>query len=199
MSKVRENVDFHEGDLDAPAEGDFAPYVIFTQLKEAGPYIYAGWVDAIDDRMALQFGCEHYGQDQACVSVWAIPRAAISGTTAEYPASAETGPPRAFEVFTQKQSGDQHIAGGSVEAVSPAEAIAAARKAVAAADAAHSIWVVPRDRIAATSRGDVIWRMTSQDYRMARGYAADVRRKWEEVRARKDLEEYERDDLEEAF
>jgi len=199
MSKVRENIDFTEGDLEAPAEGDFAPYVIFTQLKESGPHIYAGWVDAIDDRMALQFGREHYGQDQACVSVWAIPKAAISGTTGEYPASPETGPRRAFEVFTQQRSGDQHVAGGSVEAASPAEAIVAARKGVAGAEAAHTIWVVPRDRIATTNRGDVIWRMTDQDYRMARGYAADVRRKWEEVRAQRDLEEYEKDDLEEAF
>jgi 1,2-phenylacetyl-CoA epoxidase PaaB subunit len=199
MSKVRENIGFNEGDLETPAEGDFAPYVIFTQLREGGPYIYAGWVDAIDDRMALQFGCEHYGQDQECVSVWAIPRSAISGTTGEHPASDEQGPRRPFEVFTQKRSGDQHIAAGSVEAASGAEAIAAARETLIGAEASHSIWVVPRDRIAATSRGDVIWRMTSQDYRMARGYAADVRKKWEQVRARRDLEEYEKDDLEEAF
>ena len=199
MSKIRENIDFTEGDLEAPAEGDFAPYVIFTQLKESGPHIYAGWVDATDDRMALQFGREHYGQDQACVSVWAIPRPAISGSTGEYPASAEPGPRRSFEVFTQKRSGDQHVAAGSVEAASGAEAIAAARELLAGSEPPHCIWVVPRDRIASTSRGDVIWRMTDQDYRMARGYAADVRRKWEEVRARRDLEEYEKDDLEEMF
>jgi 1,2-phenylacetyl-CoA epoxidase PaaB subunit len=199
MSKVRENIEFNEGDLEAPAEGDFAAYVIFTQLKESGPHIYAGWVDAIDDRMALQFGCEHYGQDQACVGVWAIPKTAISGTTGEYPASEEAGPRRAFEVFTQNRSGDQHIEAGSVEAASGAAAIAAARTSITGADAAHTIWAVPRDRIAATKRGDVIWRMTSQDYRMARGYAADVRRKWEQVRAQQDLREYEKDDLKETF
>jgi 1,2-phenylacetyl-CoA epoxidase PaaB subunit len=199
MSKLRENIDFTEGDLATPAEGDFAPYVIFTQLREGGPFIYAGWVDAIDDRMALQFGREHYGQDQQCVGVWAIARSAISGTGGEYPASDEEGPRRPFEVFTQQRSGDQHVAAGSIDAASGVEAIAAAREAVTGGEPPHSIWVVPRDLIAATKRGDVIWRMTSQDYRMARGYAADVRRKWEEVRARQDLEEYERDDLKEAF
>jgi hypothetical protein len=59
--------------------------------------------------------------------------------------------------------------------------------------------VVPRDRIAATSKGDVIWRLTDQDYRMARGYAADVREKWEKIRTRRDLEEYKKDDLKESF
>jgi hypothetical protein len=34
---------------------------------------------------------------------------------------------------------------------------------------------------------------------MARGYAADVREKWEKIRARRDLEVYEKDDLTESF
>ncbi len=60
-------------------------------------------------------------------------------------------------------------------------------------------WVVPRDEISATGEDDVIWRYTSQDYRMARGYAASVRKKWEQVRAEKDISEYEKDDLREMF
>ena len=80
MSKRRQEVEIVEGDLTSAAEGDFGAYVIFTQLKATGPHIYAGWVDAIDDDMALLFGREHYGQDQACVSVWAIPRSSIAGT-----------------------------------------------------------------------------------------------------------------------
>ncbi|MHC4718529.1 MAG: hypothetical protein ACYS5V_16285, partial [Planctomycetota bacterium] len=175
MSKVRQNIDIREGDLEAPAEGDFAPYVIFTQLAEGGPYVYAGWVDAIDDEMALQFGREHYGQDRECVSLWAIPRPAIAGTSKEYPPSAEGGPTRPFEVFTQQRCGDQHIGAGSVEAHCSESALRAAAEKLPPGAAPHSIWVVPRDRIAATSKGDVIWRLTSQDYRMARGYASEVR------------------------
>jgi hypothetical protein len=34
---------------------------------------------------------------------------------------------------------------------------------------------------------------------MARGYAADVREKWEKIRTRRDLEEYKKDDLKESF
>ena len=199
MSKLRQNIEISEGDLETPAEGDFAPYVIFTQLTEGGPHVYAGWVDAVDDRMALQFGREHYGQDQKCVGLWAIPRPAISGTGQEYPASDEDGPRRTFEVFTQKRSGDQHIGAGSVEATNGKAALRAAQRELTGDDIPHRIWVVPRDRIAATDKGDLIWRLTDQDYRMARGYAADVREKWEKIRARRDLEEYEKDDLKERF
>jgi 1,2-phenylacetyl-CoA epoxidase PaaB subunit len=199
MSKLRQNIEISEGDLETPAEGDFAPYVIFTQLTEGGPHVYAGWVDAVDDRMALQFGREHYGQDQKCVGLWAIPRPAIAGTGREYPTSSEDGPRRTFEAFTQKRSGDQHIGTGSVEAANSEAALQAARRKFSDADTPHSIWVVPRDLIAATSEGDVIWRLTDQDYRMARGYAADVREKWEKIRARRDLEVYEKDDLKETF
>ena len=199
MSKLRQNIEISEGDLESPAEGDFAPYVIFMQLTEGGPHVYAGWVDAVDDRMALQFGREHYGQDQKCVGLWAIPRPAISGTGREYPTSNEDGPRRTFEVFTQKRSCDQHIGAGSVEAANSEAALRAAQQELTGDDIPHRIWVVPRDRIAATDKGDVIWRLTDQDYRMARGYASDVREKWETIRARRDQEEYEKDDLKEMF
>jgi 1,2-phenylacetyl-CoA epoxidase PaaB subunit len=199
MSRLRDNVDTTGGDLETPAENDLAPYVIFTQLTEGGPHVYAGWVDAVDERMALQFGREHYGQDQKCTSVWAIPRPAIAGTGEEYPASREVGPARTYEVFSQKRSGDQHVGVGRVEATSSAAALDAAQQQLCGGEIPHCIWVVPCDRIAATDKGDVIWRLTSQDYRMARGYAADVRDKWEKVRAQKDLEEYEKDDLKEVF
>jgi len=198
MSKIRQDVELVEGDIESPAEGDFAPYVIFTRLTEKGPHIYAGWVDAIDDAMALQFAREHYGQDQKCVNIWAIPRPAISGTEAEYSASDEKGTVRPFEVFAQRHAGDQHVHVGSVEATAGADALLRARQQFGDTGP-HSLWVVPLDRIAATGKDDVIWRHTSQDYRMARGYSASVREKWRKIRAEKDVTEYEQDDLKEMF
>ena len=65
MSKLREELDIIEGDLSTPPEGDLAPYVVFTQLTRGGPYIYAGWIDACDDAMAIQFAREHYGREVA--------------------------------------------------------------------------------------------------------------------------------------
>ena len=198
MSKLRQDVELVEGEIESPAEGDFAPYVIFTRLTDNGPHIYAGWVDAVDDAMALQFAREHYGQDQKCVNIWAIPQPALSGTETAFPTSDVEGAVRPFEVFAQSKAGGQHINVGSVEAATSADALLRARQQFGDSGA-HSIWVAPRDRIVATKKGDVIWRYTSQDYRMARGYSASVREKWQKIRAEKDLTEYERDDLQEMF
>ena len=196
MSKLRQDVALVEGELETPVEGDLASYVIFTQLTDNGPHIYAGWLDAADDGMAIQFACEHYGQDQECVGVWAIPRDAIAGTEAQYAPGPDDGSTRPFEVFVQAKAGDLYKSAGSVEATGSESALDTARQSHGNA---NGIWVVPRDRITATREGDMIWRYTSQDYRMARGYSAAVREKWQTIRAERDLREYEKDDLREMF
>jgi ring-1,2-phenylacetyl-CoA epoxidase subunit PaaB len=66
--------------LDAPEERDAQPYEVFIQLRRGQPHVHAGTLDAVDDEMALQFAREHYGQDQACVHIWVVPRAAMRGT-----------------------------------------------------------------------------------------------------------------------
>ncbi len=196
MSKLRQNVTFVDGDIETPAEGDLASYVVFTQLTKGGPHIYAGWLDAVDDAMAIQFACEHYGQDQKCVGVWAIPRETIAGTEAEYDPGGDDGTTRPFEIFVQDKAGDLYKSAGNVEAPGSKSALAAA---LHAGGSANGTWVVPRDRIVATDEDDMIWRYTSQDYRMARGYSAAVREKWQTIRAERDLREYEKDDLREMF
>ena len=60
--------------------------------------------------------------------------------------------------------------------------------AVAATSATH-----------ATAEGDVIWRSPDQSYRLARGYAKDVKEKWIAIRNRNDYEQYAEDDLEKTF
>jgi ring-1,2-phenylacetyl-CoA epoxidase subunit PaaB len=69
-----------EADLKAPPEGDLKPFEVFVQLLRGKPHVHAGTVDAADAAMALQFAREHYGQDQACVHLWVVPRDAMTGT-----------------------------------------------------------------------------------------------------------------------
>ncbi len=198
MSKLREQVREINGDIDSPPEGDLKPYVIFTQLAPKTPHIYADWLDAVDDAMALQFAREHYGQDQECVNIWAIPRSTIAATEPEFPASTQEGPSRTFQIFVQQQRGRQRVSAGTIDATSAELALRAA-VAQAAETRPHSVWVVPRPNIAATDESDIIWRLTDQTYRLARGYSTEVRTKWEKIRAERDLKEYERDDLKESF
>ena len=197
MSKIREQFQKPpDTPLAAQPTGDLKPYVIFTQLKNSGPHIYAGWLEAADDDMAMAFAREHYGQDQECVNIQAISREHITSSDGLYSSThSATG---TFMVFTQKRAGDLWIGAGTVDAAKPQAAIDATRTSIKSAKVAHAVWVVPTDRIIST-HGDLIWRYTDQSYRMARGYGREVRAKWIAFRDEKQLAEYEKDDLQEAF
>ncbi len=81
MSRLRDQLELpKEGELRVPTEGDLEPFEVFVQLQRGKPHIHAGTIDAADAVMALQFAREHYGQDQACVHIWVVPRAAMLGT-----------------------------------------------------------------------------------------------------------------------
>ncbi|MCA9290482.1 MAG: hypothetical protein KDA25_05100, partial [Phycisphaerales bacterium] len=123
MSKIRTNLTMPTTEL-APAEGDLRGYVVFTQLRAGGPFIYAGWLDAADDEMALVFAKEHYGQDQKCTHIWAAPRERIGGLRENADAAHEAvGADRAYQIFTQAAAGDAYQSSERVTATSAASAI----------------------------------------------------------------------------
>lgn len=130
MSKLRESFNVETGELKTPPEPDYKAYEVFIQLTRGQPHVHAGTVDAVDDKMALEFARKHYGRDQECVHMWVVSRDAMLGTHYE---------------------------------------------------------------------NDIIWPLTNQDYRLARGYAKDVRQKWEAVRARAEVDEYQKEDIREMF
>ena len=196
MSKIREQFTAPPPEpLQVEPTGDLKPYVIFTQLRANGPYIYAGWLEAADDEMAMAFAKEHYGQDQECVNLQAIRRTDITSSDGLFTGTNASG---SFSVYTQKKAGDLWLSAGTIESAKPQAALDAARKSIKQATTAHAIWVVPTDRIIST-HNDLIWRHTDQSYRLARGYGREVRAKWIAFRDEKQLAEYEKDDLAEAF
>lgn len=199
MSKIREQFEKPpEKPLDVEPTGDLKPYVIFTQIKANGPYIYAGWLEAADDEMAMAFAKEHYGQDQECVNIQAIRREHLTSSDGLYEF---TGTKGNYVVYTQKKAGDLWIGSISprtIEADTPMDAIEKARSAIRQAANAHVVWAVPEQHVIGT-HGDLIWRHTDQNYRLARGYGREVRAKWAAIRDEQKLAEYEKDDLQEAF
>ncbi len=198
MSKFRQAPTVTAADLGV--EPDLRGYVVFTQLKKDGPFIYAGWLDAADDEMALTFACEHYGQDQKCVHIWTAPREFVGGLRENADAAQEpVAAPREYQLFRQDEAGDAPVSAYTVTATSAAEAIAAGRRELDGGADIHTVWAIPTEHIAATDDDDLIWRYTDQTYRLARGYSKGVREKWEKLRADRDLTEYEKDDLKETF
>jgi ring-1,2-phenylacetyl-CoA epoxidase subunit PaaB len=84
VSRLRDHLPLPgEGELKSPPEGDARPFEVFIQLVRGKPHVHAGTVDAPDAEMALQFAREHYGQDQACVHLWVVPRSEMLGTDYE--------------------------------------------------------------------------------------------------------------------
>jgi 1,2-phenylacetyl-CoA epoxidase PaaB subunit len=199
MSKIRQQVEISENAPALDAESDLRPYVVFTQLAAGGPHVYAGWLDAADDAMAIAFAREHYGQDQKCVNIWVVPRAFVAGLRVNAETAAEEVPSRTYQVFTQTQAGEPHRSGPTVEATCAKHALELARADMDGAAHLHSVWAIPCAEIRATDPGDLIWRYSDQSYRLASGYSKTVRDKWERIRAIRAIDEYEKEDLREAF
>ena len=199
MSKIRQHPHASSGDIDFPAEPDLGAYVVFTQLNEKAPHVYAGWLDAPDEALAMTLAREHYGQDQVCTNIWIASRAFVAGMRVNREGAAEEVSRRSYQVFTQQESGDQHRSGPVFEATCAADALEIARTEIDGADRMHNLWAIPCARSVRTAPGEVIWRHTDQSCRLAGGYGRIVREKWERIREATALEEYEKDDLAEAF
>ncbi|MCG3132126.1 MAG: hypothetical protein FLDDKLPJ_02943 [Phycisphaerae bacterium] len=112
----------------------------------------------------------------------------------------EEGDLKPYEVFIQLDRGSSHVHAGTVDAPNDDLALDYAKRHYGRDQECVHLWVVPRSAILTTDyANDVIWPLTDQGYRLARGYAADVRRKWEQVRKLRDIVEYEKEDLKETF
>ncbi len=108
--------------------------------------------------------------------------------------------PKPYEVFIQLTRGQPHTHAGTVDAVDDQMALEYARKHYGRDQECVHMWVVPREAIMSTGYDDdLIWPLTDQGYRLARGYAADVRRKWERFRSVKDVDQYQAEDIKETF
>jgi len=183
----------------SPPEGDGRAFVVFTQLRTATPFLYAGWLNAPDREGALYYAREHYGRDQKCVAIWAIPREALHASDAVYTCEVRWPEPVSHEIFTQAEPGDTWKHAGTVTAESGRDAVTAAQKTFDAARDAHVVWSTASDQILRTREDDVVFRLTDQSYRLAGGYGRLVHRKWEQFRADENLAAYEQEDLKEAF
>lgn len=104
-----------------------------------------------------------------------------------------------YEVFHQSKRSEPHVHVGNVNACDDNMALQSARDTFVRRRPCVHLWVARRDHLAGTSyeQGDLA-PATDHSYREAASYAG-VRRKWEEFRTRKDVDEYEKDDLKEAW
>lgn len=114
-------------------------------------------------------------------------------------ATPPTGDLKAFEVFIQLEHGKPPVYAGSVDAADLAMALTFARDHYGRDQPCVGLWVAPRDAFARLDdHQEVIWRLSDQSYRQARGYYS-VRDKWLKFRKAADVATYAKDDLKQAF
>tara|TARA_Y100001970_G_C14072012_1_gene769968 strand:+ start:169 stop:561 length:393 start_codon:yes stop_codon:yes gene_type:complete len=80
MSELRSNIKKNDKPLPESMGEDMKSWVVFTQKKRGAPHIYAGWLNACDEEMALDFAREHYGQDEQCFNIWVIEKKHVIAT-----------------------------------------------------------------------------------------------------------------------
>ena len=202
MSKRRDIMYDFPGDL-PEGKPDDAHWVVYTRKKEGGPARWAGYLDAVDVDLALQYSREHYGLDEACAGTLIHRHEAL--TDSEYgihpiPAGDASGDDgEAWTVFAQRRRGMIHIEAGAVHAADAATAVVRARSKFANGKVSNIRVVRTDDCFEATPAELAIWREHDMSYKLARGYSKTVRAKWTNFRSEEDLERYRKGDLKEHF
>lgn len=108
-------------------------------------------------------------------------------------------PMRVFEVFIQVRQGEPHEHAGSLDAVDLDQALALAMQHYGRDQECLHVWVADRGGMKGSeTTGEPVFRVTDQDYRFARGYS-EVGKKWQRFRQKREVDEYQKDDIHEHF
>ncbi|MBI5864502.1 MAG: hypothetical protein HZB38_08340 [Planctomycetes bacterium] len=124
-------------------------------------------------------------------------RASIPEYRGDLPSPAE-GDLKPYEVFIQLERGKPHTYAGSVDAADDQMALMFAREHFGRDQACAQLWVVPRSAIIRTDyERDLVFRLTDQDYRFAKGYP--VGEKWKKFMSQKEYNDYKQGDIKDHF
>jgi len=108
-------------------------------------------------------------------------------------------PMKVYEVFIKLRPGQPHEHAGSLDAVDLDMALVLAMQHYGRDQECIHVWVAERGAMKGSeTSGETVFREVDQDYRFARGYS-DVGRKWQRFRGKKDVEEYQKEDIHEHF
>jgi ring-1,2-phenylacetyl-CoA epoxidase subunit PaaB len=127
-------------------------FEVFVQEKPGTPYLDVGSVHAPDAEMALLNARDVFARRPAAISMWVVPTTAIYSKTAQelndlyfeqlqLDAQAEDAEP--YYVFCKAKSAGTQTLLGTVEAISPAQAMQQAVAAFSGEKAPFAWWVFP--------------------------------------------------------
>jgi ring-1,2-phenylacetyl-CoA epoxidase subunit PaaB len=154
-------------------------YQVFHQERPDRPHVNSGSVHATDAEMALQNARDVFVRRPECVSLWVVPAAEIHSITADEleriglpDSKGEKGATETYQVFLKETQIGAHGHIGSVQATSPADALAAAVSEYGKQDGI--VWWVVLDTLVARTEPDEIDSLfqpaTGKDYRGQSNY-----------------------------
>jgi ring-1,2-phenylacetyl-CoA epoxidase subunit PaaB len=151
-----------EGDDDiqygSPTEGGWPRWEAFVRQDGGLAHIHSESVHAPDAETALLNARDAYLRRVEGVSLWVVPAASVivweSDSADGPPSGSEREAPCLWEVFVRHRRGLARLHAGSINALSPAEAIDKARRAYVTRDKGVSVWVVPSAEVHATDPVD---------------------------------------------
>ncbi len=136
-------------------------YHVFHQEGLDQPHINSGSVHATDAEMALQNARDVFARRPECVSLWVVPAADIHSLTADElvrmgvpEPGTENGTAETYQVFLKQTQIGSHGHVGSVQAASPADALALAISEYGK-QGGLVWWVVPDASIARTAPDEI--------------------------------------------
>jgi ring-1,2-phenylacetyl-CoA epoxidase subunit PaaB len=139
----------------------FGTYEVFVQPKEGKAFQHEGIVHAPNLEMAFVLAKEAFTRRFTCVSLYVTDTRNVyvspmtDGTTNAYALVNEvppqTGEKVSYEIYHLLKRGKQHIHAGVVEAVTPQEAMAEAKKKFSTDKLVYNIWAIRTNDIRFTS------------------------------------------------
>lgn len=139
----------------------FGTFEVFVQPKEGKPFQHEGIVHAPDLEMAFVLAKEAFTRRFTCVSLYVCDTRSVYVSTMTDGISnaydfindtVEQKPEKtAYEVYHLVKRGKQHIHAGTVQAGSPQEAMAEAKKAFRNDKVVYNVWVIRSSDIRYTS------------------------------------------------
>ncbi len=139
----------------------FGTYEVFVQPKEGKPFQHEGIVHAPNLEMAFVLAKEAFTRRFTCVSLYVTDTRNVyvspmtDGTTNAYvlinDVSPQAGEKVSYEIYHLVKRGKQHGHAGTVQAVTPQEAMAEAKRKFAVDKVVYNIWAIRTSDIRFTS------------------------------------------------
>jgi ring-1,2-phenylacetyl-CoA epoxidase subunit PaaB len=160
----------------------FGTYEVFVQPKEGKPFQHEGIVHAPNLEMAFVLGKETFTRRFTCVSLYVTDTRNVyvspmtEGTVSAYglihDVPAQSGEKTSFEIYHLLKRGKQLVHAGTVQAVTPQEAMAEAKKQFSNDKLVLNIWAIRTNDIRYTNQEekDLWFTLPEKKFRDASDY-----------------------------